>query len=317
MKIVVLDGYTLNPGDLDWQPLRELGECVIYDRTTREEILSRSLGATALLTNKVPLRKDLFSQLPDLRYIGVIATGHNIVDAAEAAVAGITVTNVPSYGTPSVVQLVFAHLLNLANQFTHLTTEVGRGRWAKGLDFSFWDAPMIECAGKRMGIVGFGRIGKDVAKVALSLGMEVVVNNGPRSGVVPRGIREVSLEELFRLSDVVSLHCPLTPATAGLVNEGRLAMMKPTAFLINTGRGELIDERALASALGAGRIAGAGLDVLSSEPPPPDHPLLHARNCTVTPHVAWATVEARRRLMTEITDNLRAFLNGDRRNVVG
>jgi glycerate dehydrogenase len=317
MKIIVLDGYTLNPGDLSWSPLLELGDCVIYDRTGGGEILARSAGADILLTNKTPITAATIGQLPSLRYIGVLATGYNIVDVAAATAAAVRVTNVPAYSTPSVVQLVFAHLLNLAHQFSTLAYDVRRGRWSESPDFSFWNSPMIELSGKQMGIVGFGRIGRDVARTALSLGMRVVACSGKPIALLPDGVRELPLEELLRTSDVVTLHCPLNEATSRLINADRLSLMKNTAWLINTGRGGLIDETALAAALDAGRLAGAGLDVLSTEPPARENPLPGARNCFVTPHVGWATVEARKRLMNEVVENVRAFQRGDPRNVVG
>jgi len=288
----------------------------MYDRTAPEEVLARSIGADVLLTNKTPITGATINQLPLLRYIGVLATGYNIVDTAAAANAGIRVTNVPAYSTSSVVQLVFAHLINLAHGFSHLTREVRNGRWSASPDFSFWDSPMVELAGKQLGIVGFGKIGREVARAGVALGMHIAANNGKPIVSLPEGVRDVPLEELFRTSDVVTLHCPLTPATAGLINEERLTLMKPTAWLINTSRGGLIDERALAAALERGGIAGAGLDVLSTEPPSADNPLPRARNCFVTPHVAWATVESRTRLLREVVENLKAFQRGERRNVV-
>jgi glycerate dehydrogenase len=316
MNIVVLDGYTLNPGDLSWEGLEALGSCTVHDRTPAPDIVSRAASAHIVLTNKTPLTRDTLALLPPLRYIGVLATGYNIVDVAAARERGIPVTNVPSYGTMSVAQVVFAHLLNLTHGIAHHTGAVRQGRWSSSTDFSFWDTPLMELSGKTMGIIGAGQIGRAVARIARSFGMDVIAYDHSPAAPVPADVRLVQLEEIFSRSDVVTLHCPLTAETTGLVNRERLALMKPTAFLINTSRGPVIDETALAEALEGGVIAGAGLDVLSSEPPPPDHPLLHARNCYITPHFAWASTAARRRLMDEVVENVRAFLEGRKRNVV-
>lgn len=315
MKIVVLDGYTLNPGDLSWKSLEALGTCTIYDRTPKDQILSRAAGAEILLTNKTLLTCPTIKALPSLRYIGVLATGYNIVDHIAAAEAGVVLTNVPAYSTMSVAQVVFAHLLNLTHSMGHHTQAVRDGRWSSCSDFSFADAPLIELAGKTLGIIGPGRIGTAVARMGMAFGMDVIAYS--RSGNAPLpGIRAVSLDEVFRMSDVLTLHCPLTPETKHLVNAERLATMKPSAYLINTSRGPLVDEGALAGALNTGKIAGAGLDVLSTEPPPPDAPLLKARNCHITPHFAWASTAARRRLMDEAVENVRGFLEGIPRNVI-
>jgi len=315
MKIVVLDGSTLNPGDLSWEPLEALGTCAIYDRTKKEEILSRAAGAEILLTNKTLLTCPIIKALPSLRYIGVLATGYNIVDHIAAAEAGVVLTNVPAYSTMSVAQMVFAHLLNLTHSMGHHTQAVRDGRWSSCPDFSFADAPLIELAGKTLGIVGPGRIGTAVAKIGMAFGMDVIAYS--RSGRAPLPeIRAVSLDDVFAMSDVVTLHCPLTPETKHMVNAERLAMMKATAYIINTSRGPVIDELALAEALNGGMIAGAGLDVLSVEPPPADNPLLKARNCHITPHFAWASTAARKRLMDEVVENVRAFIAGKPRNVV-
>ena len=315
MKIVVLDGFTLNPGDLSWEPLEALGTCTIYDRTPKEDILARAAGAEILLTNKTLLTCPTIKALPSLRYIGVLATGYNIVDHIAAAEAGVVLTNVPAYSTMSVAQVVFAHLLNLTHAMGHHTQAVRDGRWSACPDFSFADAPLIELAGRTLGIVGPGRIGTAVAKMGIAFGMDVIAYS--RSGRAPLPeIRAVSLDELFAMSDVLTLHCPLTPETKHLVNAERLAMMKPTAFLINTSRGPLVDGAALAEALNTGMIAGAGLDVLSAEPPPSNDPLLRARNCHITPHFAWASTAARKRLMDEVVENVRAFIAGTPRNIV-
>lgn len=314
MKIVVLDGYALNPGDLDWGPLRALGNLTVYDRTPPELVLERAEGAAALLTNKTPLPAAVLSRLPELRYIGVLATGYNVVDVAFAEKRGIVVTNVPDYSTYSVAQLAFALLLELCNQVQVHNAAVHAGEWTSSPDFCFAKTPLAELYGKTFGIIGFGAIGRQAARIAAAFGMRVVtVNRGKR---YPEEPEYLALNELLAQSDVVSLHCPLTPETAGLINKETLRRMKPTALLINTSRGGLVVERDLADALNEGRIAGAGLDVLSVEPPPADNPLLSARNCIITPHIAWATREARVRLMTAAVDNLRAFQDGRRQNVV-
>jgi glycerate dehydrogenase len=313
--IVVLDGYTLVADDLNWNGLQALGRCTIYDRTPEAEIVSRSVDADAVLINKVPLSSDVIAQLPKLKYIGVTATGTNIVDLAAAESKNIVVTNVPGYGTQSVAQLVFAHLLNLAQRVGDHAALVRAGRWASSPDWCFWDTPQIELAGLTMGILGFGAIGREVAKIAHAFGMNVIATN--RSEVNHPGyVLMVDVDTLFRTADVVSLHCPLTPETREIVNRIRLSMMKSSAFLINTGRGQLIDEQALADALAANKIAGAGLDVLSQEPPPEDHPLVNAPNCFISPHIAWATTSARARLLDATVENLSAFLAGRPKNVV-
>lgn len=314
-NIVVLDGYTLVADDLNWQDLQALGMVSVYDRSSDDEIVSRSQNADAVLINKVAISAETINQLPRLRYIGVTATGTNIVDVPAAKARDIIVTNVPGYATPSVAQTVFAHLLNLAQRVEFHAEAVRRGRWSSSPDFCFWETPQIEIAGLTMGIVGFGAIGREVAKIALAFGMKVLAtsrSNSARSDDVTM----VDLDTLFSTADVVSLHCPLTPHTTAIVNRKRLDMMKRSAFLINTGRGPLIDEPALVEALTAGRIAGAGLDVLSQEPPPADHPLLKAPNCFITPHFAWATRAARERLMHEAVENVAAYLGGHPRNVV-
>lgn len=315
MKIVVLDGYTLNPGDLDWADLKRLGDATIHDRTASADTVTRAAGAGALLTNKVVLGRGELAGLPDLRYIGVLATGTNVVDIPAARERGIVVTNVPAYSTDSVVQTVFAHLLNLAQGLAAHSQSVRRGDWVRSPDFMYTLTPLVELAGKTLGIVGYGRIGRRVAAVAQALGMRVLVHTRtPPADEV--GIACVSLDRLFAESDAVTLHCPLTPETERLVNAARLRVMKPSAFLVNTGRGPLLDEPAVAEALNTGRLAGAGLDVLSTEPPRPDNPLLAARNCHITPHTAWATREARARLYATAVENLRAFLAGSPVNVV-
>lgn len=313
MKIVVLDGYTLNPGDLDWSTLKQMGECVVYDRTPASDVAQRAAGAEMVFTNKTPISREALARLPQLRYIGVLATGYNIVDVAAAKERGIVVTNVPDYSTRSVAQLVFALLLELTHHVGHHAQTVREGRWAKSADFSYWDRPLVELQGLTMGIAGYGRIGQAVADIARAMGMEVIAFSRRENP----GVERVSLEELFQRSDVISLHCPLTEETKGMVNRARLELMKRSAFLINTGRGPLVVEADLADALNSGRIAGAGLDVLSVEPPAANHPLFSAKNCFITPHLAWATQAARRRLMGIAVRNLEAFLRGSPQNVVG
>lgn len=310
MKIVVLDGYTLNPGDLTWDGLAELGELTVYDRTPPEETVARAQGAEILFTNKVILSKEVLDQLPELRFIGVLATGYNVVDLSAAIERGITVTNIPAYSTPSVAQLVFAHILNFTNRVELHATEVRNGKWTGHRDFCYQSTPQTELVGKSLGIIGFGKIGRNVAEIARAFGMKILFHNRSHKKDAPVWARQVTMEELFRESDFVTLNCPLTPENKEFVNRKLLSLMKPSAFLINTGRGPLIHEADLAEALNKGIIAGAGLDVLSNEPPHPHHPLLTALNCFITPHMAWATLEARTRLMAIAADNLKNFLEG-------
>ncbi|OGR32840.1 MAG: glycerate dehydrogenase [Desulfuromonadales bacterium GWC2_61_20] len=320
MKIVVLDGYTLNPGDLDWQPLEALGDCTIHERTPKELLLERAAGAEVLLTNKVVVGEAEMAALPQLRYIGVLATGYNIVDVAAARRRGITVCNVPAYSTASVAQLTFALLLELTSQVGHHADRVRAGGWASCRDFSFRERPLVELEGLTLGIVGFGAIGRQVAVLGHAFGMAVLVHTAhpERYQATPDGaaVHFVGRDELFAASDVVSLHCPLTEATQGLVDARRLALMRSSAFLLNTSRGALIDEGALAAALNAGKLAGAGLDVLTLEPPAAGNPLLTAANCCITPHIAWATIAARTRLLATTVANVRAFMQGAPQNVV-
>lgn len=316
MKITILDGYGMNPGDMSWAPLEELGDLTVYDRTAPEQVLERAAGSEALLTNKTVLTAETLRALPQLRYVGVLATGYNVVDIDAARELGIVVTNIPAYSTDSVVQMVFAHLLAITNRVEHYTDENRRGRWSTNPDFCYWDTPLHEFSGKTFGIVGLGNIGMAVSRVARAFGMKVKAYTSKRIEDLPDGVSKADLDELFETSDVVSLHCPLTESTRHLVNADRLAQMKPSAILINTGRGPLVDEKALAEALDSGRIHAAGLDVLSSEPPAADNPLLTARNCFITPHLGWATREARERLLSIAADNLRGFITGDVRNNV-
>jgi len=316
MKIVVLDGYALNPGDLNWEALEALGDCTVHDRTAPEEVVPRAAGAEVLLTNKTVLSSDMFDKLPDCRYVGVLATGYNVVDVGTAAEKGIIVTNVPTYASRSVAQMVFAHVLNLTQHVGHHARTVTDGRWAGSPDFCYWDYPLVELAGKTMGVIGLGRIGRATAELARAFGMDVIAYDKYADISEADLCTPVALDELFERGDVVSLHCPLTDETERIVNAERLKLMKPTAFLVNTSRGPLVDEAALADALNGGLLAGAGLDVLCIEPPVADNPLSAARNCYLTPHIAWATREARARLMAVATDNVKAFLDGEARNVV-
>lgn len=310
MKIVALDGYAANPGDLSWDELKSLGECVIYDRTAPEEVLERAAGAEVLLTNKVVITGEAMAALPQLKYIGVMATGYNIVDIDAARERGIIVTNIPSYSTDSVAQMVFAHILNIAQQVQHHSEAVHQGRWTSCKDFCFWNTPLIELRGKKIGIVGLGHTGYTTARIAIGFGMEVYAYTSKSSFQLPPEIKKMELDQLFSECDIISLHCILTEKTRELVNAARLKLMKPSAILINTGRGQLVDEQALADALNSGRIYAAGVDVLSQEPPRADNPLLTARNCYITPHIAWASGAARERLMQILLDNLRGYIEG-------
>lgn len=316
MKIVVLDGYSLNPGDLSWKEIESLGECKIYDRSTTAEAIKRAWDADAILTNKVAFRKETLEILPNLKYIGVLATGYNTIDIETAKQKGIIVTNIPAYSTDSVAQMVFAHLLTISNRVEHYTEEVKKGNWTQSKDFTFWDTSLFELNGKTIGIIGLGHIGMAVARISMAFGMKVIALTSQQKENLPNGILSVSKEELFKQSDIVSLHSPLTPETRNLVNAEMLSLMKPWAILINTSRGPLINEKDLADALNNKQILAAGVDVLSSEPPRADNPLLTARNCFITPHIAWATIEARTRLMQIATQNLRGFINGEIQNKI-
>lgn len=312
-RIIAIDGYTLNPGDLSWEPWKQYGEIIVYDRTPYETgpIADRCKGATAVLTNKTPFTRETLAQLPALRYIGVTATGYNMIDIAAAKEQGITVCNVPGYGTPSVVQMTFALLLELTLRVQRHSDGVMEGKWSRCPDFSFWDYPLVELSGKTMGIIGMGHIGSKVADIATAFGMTVIGNSRTQSDQSHRpGFRWVPIPELLAQSDVVSIHCPLFPETKGLINKATLARMKPTAFLLNTSRGPIIIDQDLADALNEDRLAGAGLDVLSTEPPPAGNPLFKAKNCIITPHISWATKEARTRLMAATLANFDAWFRG-------
>ena len=308
VRIVVLDGHCLDPGDLSWDALAQLAPLTVFPRTAPADIVARAREAEIILLNKVPLSAATLAELPELRFIGVLATGHNIVDSAAARARNIPVSNIPTYGTQSVAQHVFALLLELTQRTGHHAASVRDGQWAKSADWCYWDGSLVELAGLTLGIVGAGRIGQAVGRIGEGFGMKVKF--------ATRSAGRAALEAVLRESDVVSLHCPLTPDTKQLINATTLAWMKSAAFLINTGRGALIDEAALAAALRAGRLAGAGLDVVTVEPPPTDNPLLGAPNCLITPHIAWATTAARRRLMQIAVENVRAFIAGKPQNVV-
>jgi glycerate dehydrogenase len=311
MKIVVLDGYTLNPGDLSWESMKQLGNLTVYERTAPADVYARANEAEILFTNKTPLPAELLNSLSSLKYIGVLATGYNIVDTETAKLNGVVVTNVPGYGTASVVQLTIALLLELCQHVQHHSNAVMKGKWVNSIDWCFWDYPLTELAKKTMGIIGFGSIGQNVADIAAAFGMNVIAFSRRQTDQTHRkNFRWVDMSELLETSDVVSIHCPLTPETKGLINKNTLAQMKSSAFLLNTSRGPIIVESDLADALNAGVIAGAGIDVLSVEPPSINNPLFKAKNCLITPHLAWATKEARTRLLETAVTNLESYCAG-------
>lgn len=316
MKIVVLDGYTANPGDLTWDVLKALGEVMVYDRTQPSETVARAADAEIVLTNKVVIGREEMAQLPQLKYIGVLATGYNVVDLKAAQERGIIVTNVPAYSTESVAQMVFAHLLAVTNHTERYAMENRQGRWSQSPDFCYYDGSIHELSGKTFGIVGLGNIGKRVAQIALAFGMKVKALTSKPADALPNGIQKADLHELFQTSDVISLHCPLTPDTHHLINNDTIAWMNPQTILINTGRGPLVDDDALAEALESGRVKAYCADVMTVEPPKADNPLLKVKNAYITPHIAWATFEARQRLIEVATANVRSFLSGHPQNVV-
>ena len=316
MNIVILDGYSANPGDLSWKELEELGTLTVYDRTKSDETVARAADAEIVLTNKVILNSEVIAQLPRLKYIGVLATGYNVVDIEAAHERGIIVTNVPAYSTESVAQMVFAHLLTVTNRTEHYAIQNRDGRWSSNPDFCYWDFPHMELAGKTFGVVGLGNIGLRVAQIAHAFGMKVKAVTSKVQSTLPVGIEKVSLEELLATADVLSLHCPLTDSTRHMINAATLQQMKPSAILINTGRGPLVDDQAVADALAKGAIAAYCADVVTEEPPRPDNPLLQQPNAFITPHIAWASMEARVRLLKVAIDNVRSFLNGQPQNVI-
>ena len=315
MDIVVLDGGTTNPGDLSWAPLEALGRVTVYDATPADCVVKRAQDAEALIVNRIVLNRAVLDALPKLRYIGTLATGYNTIDVRAAREKGVTVCNVPLYCVETVAQLTLALLLALCNRVEHLSAVTRSGGWNDAVEATHTTAPILELSGKTLGILGFGNIGRAVAQLGLALGMRVLVHSRTQRAL-PAGCTWCGFETLFETADVVSLHCPLTDETRGIVGASVLARMKPTALLINTARGALVDENALADALNSGRLAGAGLDVMAEEPPRPDHPLLTAKNCLITPHIAWASREARLRLIDAVAGNLRAFLAGQPVNVV-
>jgi glycerate dehydrogenase len=317
MKIVVLDGYAANPGDVSWEAMQSLGELTVYDRTAPDEVLERAAEADAVLTNKVVITAAMMAQLPALKYIGVLATGYNVVDVKAAREQGIIVTNIPAYSTDSVAQLTFAHILNITHRVGHYASQNRQGRWSSNPDFVYWDTPLIELSGKTMGIVGLGSIGMKVATIARQFGMDVFALTSKNSSDLPQGLQKTTLDGLLAISDVLSLHCPLTDDTYHLIDAKALSKMKPGAILINTGRGPLVDEEAVAKALESGQLMAYGADVMSVEPPQPSNPLLRCPNAYLTPHIAWATFEARQRLMQIAVDNLQCFIDGQPQNVVG
>ena len=316
MKIVVLDGYAANPDDLSWEPLKEWGKLTVYDRTSAEDLIKRAQDADMVLTNKCRLKEEELRQLPRLKYIGELATGYNNIDIEYAHRHGIMVSNIPSYSTESVVQMTFAHIFNITNQVSHYASEVRAGRWSRNPDFCYWDTPLCELAGHTLGIVGLGHIGMRVAQVAHCLGMDVFALTSKEKDQLPVGVQKTTLEGLLGVSDILTLHCPLSPDTYHLINEERLAMMHEGAVLINTSRGALVDEKAVADALASGHLLAYGADVMSKEPPRADNPLLSQARAYLTPHIAWATFEARQRLMKIAVENVKAFVEGHPQNVI-
>ena len=316
MKIVVLDGYGVNPGDLSWETLEALGDVEVYPRTAPEDVIDRCFNAEIILTNKVVINKQILVSLPRLKYIGVLATGYNVVDVDTASDLDIIVTNIPAYSTDSVVQMTFAHILTMTNRVEHYTQQNRNGRWSSNPDFVYWDSPLIELAGKTMGIVGLGNIGMKVAQLARCFGMEVYAFTSKASSLLPEGIQKTTFEGLLSVSDILSLHCPLNRSTREMINASSLAKMKEGALLINTGRGPLVNEADVAEALRSGHLGGYGADVMCQEPPAEDNPLFSAPNAYITPHIAWATFEARKRLIAIAVGNVKAFIDGNPVNVV-
>ncbi len=316
MKIVVLDGYGVNPGDLSWDEMKQFGELSVYERTKPEEVLERAKDADVLLTNKVIISAKEINALPKLKYIGVLATGFNVVDIAVAKSKGIIVTNIPAYSTDSVAQMTFAHILNMTNRIEHYAEQNRKGRWSSNADFCYWDTPLHELSGKTLGLVGLGNIGMKVAKIAHTFGMDVFAFTSKNSASLPEGIQKTTMEGLFGISDILSLHCPLTDSTRELINKDSLKRMKKGALLVNTGRGPLVNEQDVAEALKSGQLGGYGSDVMCIEPPTADNPLFSAPNAYITPHIAWANYEARVRLMNIAVANIEAFVNGSPQNVV-
>lgn len=316
MKITILDGYSLNPGDLSWKPFEELGDLTVYDRTIPEDVLTRSKDSEILITNKTVIPGDVLRKLPGLKYIGVLATGYNVVDIATARELGIIVTNIPAYSTMSVAQKVFALLLAATDKVENYSKEIKEGKWSRNPDFCYWNNTLTELAGKTFGIIGLGNIGMAVARIAIAFDMKVKAFTSKEIEELPDGVAKATFDEIFKTSDVISLHCPLNPSTRHIISKDSLSLMKPSAILINTGRGQLVNEEAVAEALKKGKLGAFCADVLSTEPPSPSNPILHAPNTYVTPHIAWATFEARKRLMDLAVSNLKSYLSGNPSNVV-
>lgn len=316
MKIAVMDGHGVNPGDMSWKPFEEIGQITVYPRTSPEEVLQHVGDADVVLTNKTVFSADIISKLPNVKYIGVLATGYNVVDTKAACERGIVVTNIPAYSTDSVAQMTFAHILNITNRVDHYAESNRNGAWSRCPDFCYWDTPLTDIAGKTIGIVGLGHIGSKVARLALDFGMDVFAYTSKNAADLPAGIQKTTFDGLLGASDVVTLHCPLTPSTREMINKESIAKMRRGAILINTGRGPLVNENDVAEALKEGRLGAYGADVMCSEPPAADNPLFVQPNAYITPHIAWATAEARERLMSIALENLKAFVAGQPVNVV-
>ena len=316
MKITVLDGYGLNPGDMSWDELKALGDVEIFDRTPREQVVERAKDSEIILTNKVKIDDEIMSQLPQLMYVGVLATGYNVVDVKAANKRGIIVTNIPTYSTDSVAQMTFAHILTISNRVEHYAIENRKGRWSNNPDFCYWDTPLVDLTGKTLGIVGLGHIGLRVAAIAKQFGMDVFAYTSKTAAELPLGLQKTTLEGLYAVSDILTLHCPLTDETRELINSRSIAKMKKGIVIINTGRGQLINEHDVAEALKSGYICGYGADVMSEEPPKEDNELLLQPNAFITPHIAWASMDSRIRLMNQTVNNIKAFMNGRPINVV-
>lgn len=316
MKIVELDGYGLNPGDLSWDAISKLGEFKLYDRTSQEDVVSRAKDAEVILINKVNITDEIMAQLPKLKYIGVLATGYNVVDIEAASRRGVLVSNIPAYSTDSVAQMTFAHILNMVNRVEHYADLNRKGRWSNNPDFCYWDTPLMEISGKTIGVLGLGSIGSKVARIAQDFGMDVYAFTSKSSSELPAGIQKTTIDGLLSVSDILTLHCPLTSETRELINKESLKKMKHGALLINTGRGQLVNEQDVAEALNSGQLGGYGADVMCEEPPLADNPLFAQPNAFITPHVAWATIEARTRLMNILEENLKSYIAGSPKNIV-
>jgi Lactate dehydrogenase and related dehydrogenases len=316
MKIVELDGYGLNPGDLSWDAISKLGEFKLYDRTSQEDVVSRAKDAEVILINKVNITDEIMAQLPKLKYIGVLATGYNVVDIEAASRRGVLVSNIPAYSTDSVAQMTFAHILNMVNRVEHYADLNRKGHWSNNPDFCYWDTPLMEISGKTIGVLGLGSIGSKVARIAQDFGMDVYAFTSKSSSELPAGIQKTTIDGLLSVSDILTLHCPLTSETRELINKESLKKMKHGALLINTGRGQLVNEQDVAEALNCGQLGGYGADVMCEEPPLADNPLFAQPNAFITPHVAWATIEARTRLMNILEENLKSYIDGSPKNIV-